>query len=175
MKSLIASALAVVLAVAALPSHANAPDPAYDQTRDWVVATITETAGYAADSAVVTYKDVSMDGCLLRFTTLMTTPEGDSDAATFAVSLDSVNSILWGAANDPARGYVVFTTATPISFSEQTAARIFDRQPRTVRTSTTVAALEFGRPGSDVAQTARHMRAALLRASGLCKIQFASK
>jgi len=175
MRSLIASALAVILVLAALPSHANAPDPAYDQTRDWVVATITESAGYTVDSAAVTYKDVSMDSCQLRFTTLTTTSGGYTDTATFSISLDSLNSVLWGAANEPARGYVLFTTVTAISFSKQNVARITDRQPQTMTTSTNVAALEFGRPGSDGAETAKHMRAALLRASSLCRVQLASK
>jgi hypothetical protein len=174
MKSLIASALATALALATLPSHANTPDPAYEQTRDWVVATITESGGYTSDSAVVTYKEVSMDACQLRFTTLTTTPAGFADTASFTVSLDSLNNVLWGTANDPARSYVLFTTVRPISFSKQSAAAISSRQLRTIDTSTTVASLEFGRPGSDVAQTASHMRAALLRASSLCQVQLAS-
>jgi hypothetical protein len=175
MKPLFASALAVALALATLPSRANTPDPAYEQTRDWVVASITQFAGYTSDSAAVTYKDVSMDACQLRFTTLTTTPAGYTDAATFDVSLDSLNSVLWGMANDPARGYVLFTTMRPISFSKQSAPRISSRQLRSITTSTTVAALEFGQPGSDVAQIASHMRAALLRASSLCQVQLASK
>jgi hypothetical protein len=173
MKSLFASVLAAALALATLPSRANTPDPAYEQTRDWVVATISESAGYTSDSAVVTYKDVSMDACQLRFTTVTTTPAGYPDAASFAVSLDSLNHVLWGVANDPARGYVLFTTVRPINFSRQTA-QVPTRQPRAIDTSTSVASLEFGRPGSDVAQTASHMRAALLRASSLCQVQLAS-
>src|SRR6202790_5791855 len=94
MKPMIASVLAIVLASAVPVSHANAPDPAYDQTRDWVVATIIESAGYTTDSAVVTYKDVSMDACQLRFTTLTTTPAGYTDTAAFTVSLDSLNHVL---------------------------------------------------------------------------------
>ena len=175
MKSLIACALAMILFLAALPSRANAPDPAYEQTRDWVVATITESAGYTIDSAAMTYRDVSMDSCQLRFTTLTTASSGYTDTATFSISLDSLNSVLWGAANEPARGYVLFTTVTAISFSKQNVARITDRQPQTMTTSTNVAALEFGRPGSDGAETAKHMRAALLRASSLCRVQLASK
>jgi|SRR5579863_1828913 len=174
MKSLFASALAVALALATLPSRANTPDPAYEQTRDWVVATISESAGYTSDSASVTYKDVSMDACQLRFTTVTTAPSGYADAASFVVSLDSLNNVLWGVANDPARGYVLFTTVRPINFSRQ-SAQIPTRRPRAVDTSTSVASLEFGRPGSDLAQTASHMRAALLRASSLCQVQLASK
>lgn len=175
MKAILASALAVILALAALPSHAKAPDPTYDQTRDWVVATIADSAGYTADSAVVTYKDVTMDSCQLRFTTMTTTRTGDTDSASFTVSLDSLNTVLWGAANEPARGYVLFTTATPISFSKQTVARFTARQPQATTTLTSVAALEFGRPGFDGAETASHMRAALLHASNLCKVQLAAK
>jgi len=174
MTSLIASALAAALALAALPSRANAPDPTYEQTRDWVVATISESAGYTSDSAVVTYKDVSMDACQLRFTTLTTTPAGYADTAAFIVSLDSLNHVLWGVANDPVRGYVLFTTVRPISLSRQSAAPAPNRQLPVIDTSTTVASLEFGRPGSDVAQTAGHMRAALLHASSLCQVQLAS-
>ena len=175
MKSLIGSALATALALATLPSHANTPDPAYEQTRDWVVATITESAGYTSDSAVVTYKDVSMDACQLRFTTLTTTPAGHTDTAAFTVSLDSLSHVLWGVASDPARGYVLFTTVRPISLSRQSAAPILNPQLPAIDTSTTVASLEFGRPGSDVAQTASHMRAALLHASSLCQVLLASK
>jgi len=175
MKSLFASALAVALALATLPSRANTPDPAYEQTRNWVVATISESAGYTSDSAIVTYKDVSMDACQLRFTTVTTAPSGYADAASFVVSLDSLNNVLWGVANDPARGYVLFTTVRPINFSRQSAPSFPTRQLRAVDTSTSVASLEFGRPGSDVAQTASHMRAALLRASSLCQVQLASK
>lgn len=175
MKPMIASVLALVLAFAIPVSQANAPDPAYDQTRDWVVATITESAGYTADSAVVTYKDVSMDACQLRFTTVTATPVAPSESATFVVSLDSVNSVLWGQANDPARGYVLFTTTTPIRFSKQNAGYISSRQFQITNASTTVGALEFGKPNSDVGETASHMRAALLRASSLCKIQVAAK
>jgi hypothetical protein len=174
MKPMIASVLAMVLASAVPVSHANAPDPAYDQTRDWVVATIMESAGYTADSAVVAYKDVSMDACQLRFTTLTATP-ASTDTASFVVSLDSVNSVLWGQGNDPARGYVLFTTTTPIHFSKQNAAHIYGHQTQTTSASTTVAALEFGKPNSDGAETASHMRAALLRASSLCKVQLAAK
>ena len=45
MKQLISAALSVILTLAALPSHANAPEPTFDQTRDWVVTTIAESAG----------------------------------------------------------------------------------------------------------------------------------
>jgi hypothetical protein len=173
MKSLIASALAAALTFATLPSLANTPDPAYEQTRDWVVATITESAGYTSDSAVVTYKDVSMDACQLRFTTLTTTLAGHTDTAAFTVSLDSLNHVLWGVASDPDRGYVLFTTVRPMSF-KQSAAPVSNHQLRAIDTSTTVASLEFGRPGSNFAQTASHMRAALLRASSLCQVQLAS-
>ena len=174
MKSMVACVLALVLVYAVPASPANAPDPAYDQTRDWVVATIAESAGYAADSAVVTYKDVSMDACQLRFTTVTATP-ASTDNATFVVFLDSVNSVLWGQENDPARGYVLFTTTTPIRFSKQNAGYISSRQFQITNASTTVGALEFGKPNSDGAETASHMRAALLRASNLCKMQLAAK
>jgi hypothetical protein len=174
MKPRIASVLAMVLAFAVPASHANAPDPAYEQTRDWVVATISEYAGYAADSAVITYKDVSMDACQLRFTTVTATP-ATTDSATFVVSLDSVNSVLWGQANDPVRGYVLFTTTRPIRFSKENAGYMSNRQFQIANASTAVAALEFGKPNSDVGETASHMRAALLRASNLCKVQLAAK
>src|SRR4029077_13495792 len=174
MKSLIASALATALAFATLPCLANTPDPAYEQTRDWVVANITDSAGYTSDSAVVTYKDVSMDACQLRFTTLTPTPAGHTDTAAFTVSLDSLNHVLWGVASDPARGYVLFTTVRPMSFSKQSAAPVSSHQLRAIDTSTTVASLEFGRPGSNFAQTASHMRAALLRASSRGQSQLAS-
>jgi len=168
MKFLLASAMAAALVLATLPSRANTPDPAYEQTRDWVVATISSSAGYTSDSAAVTYKDVSMDACQLRFTTVTTTPAGYADAASFVVSMDSLNNVLWGTANDPARGYVLFTTVRPMSFNRQTA------QIPAIDTSTTVASLEFGRAGSDAARTASHMRAALLRVSSLCQVQLAS-
>ena len=175
MKTLVACVLAVILACAVPPSYANAPDPGYEQTRDWVVATIAESAGYTADSAVVSYKDVSMDACQLRFSTLTTTASGWTETATFSVSLDSVNTVLWGATNDSVRGYVLFTTTTPISFSKQNATDIFGRQAFATRALTTVAAIEFGKANSDPAETASQMRAALLRASNLCKIQLAAK
>lgn len=167
-----ACALALLLIFAALPSHAN-PDPAYDQTRDWVVTTITESAGYTSDSTVLAYKDVSMDACQLRFSTVTTTSAGYTETATFPVSLDSLNNVLWGSAPDPLRGYVVFTTATPITLSRQTS-RASGLRPSPAL-STTVAALEFGKSASDAAETAKLMRAALLRASSLCRVQIASE
>src|SRR5258708_18868392 len=115
MRHLMSAALSVIVTLAALPSYANAPEPTFDQTRDWVVTTIAETAGYTHDATAVTYKDVSMDGCQLRFTTFTTTPTGYTDAETSTVSLDSVKTIIWGTASNPPRGYVIFTAAAPIS------------------------------------------------------------
>ncbi|HXN53155.1 MAG TPA: hypothetical protein VN943_14580 [Candidatus Acidoferrum sp.] len=175
MKRPSAAALAAILIVAALPSSANAPEPTYDQTRDWVVATLTESAGYTRDATVVTYKDVSMDACQLRFTTFTSTPTGYTDTDTFSVSLDSVKDVLWGTISGPPRGYVLFTTATPISFNKQRVWRAFDRQPQTTTTFTTIAALEFGKPGADYASMASHMKTALLHAADLCKVQLAAK
>jgi hypothetical protein len=88
MKQLISAALSVILTLAALPAFANAPEPTLDQTRDWVIATISASAGYTHDATAVTYKDVSMDGCQLRFTTLTSTPTGYTDTETSIVSLD---------------------------------------------------------------------------------------
>jgi hypothetical protein len=175
MKQLIVAALAMILTVAALPSYANAPEPTFDQTRDWVVTTIAESAGYTHDATAVTYKDVSMEGCQLRFTTSTLAPTGYTDTDTFIVSLDSVKSILWGTATNPSRGYVIFTAATPISLNRQRVWRVLDRQPQTTSASTTVAYLEFGKPGADYANLASHMKAAILHAADLCKIQLAAK
>jgi hypothetical protein len=175
MKALIATALALILALAALPSGANAPDPTYDQTRDWVVATISESAGYTRDATVVAYKDVSMDGCQLRFTTSTSTPAGYVDTESFIVSLDSVKNVLWGTVNNPSQGYVLFTTTVPIRFNKQRDWRALDRQPQTTNAATTVAALEFGKPGADSGEVASHMYAALLHAADLCKVQVAAR
>jgi hypothetical protein len=175
MKPLTTAALAMILTLATLPSHANAPEPTYDQTRDWVVTTITSSAGYTHDATVVTYKDVSMDGCQLRFTTFTSTPEGYTDTDTFSVSLESVRRVLWGTVSDPPRGYVLFTTAAPITFDKQRVWRALDRQPQTTTAPTTVGALEFGKPGADYANMASRMKTALLHAADLCKVQLAAK
>jgi hypothetical protein len=165
----------VILILAALPLHANAPEPSFDQTRDWVVTTIAESGGYTHASTAVAYKDVSMDGCQLRFTTLTSTPTGYTDTETFTVSLDSVKRIIWGTASNPPRGYVIFTAATPISLNRQRVWRVLDRQPQTTNASTTVAYLEFGKPGANHAALASHMKAAILDAADLCKVQLAAK
>jgi hypothetical protein len=175
MKQLISAALSAILTLAALPSHANAPEPTFDQTRDWVVTTIAASAGYTHAATAVTYKDVSMDGCQLRFTTLTSAPTGYTDTDTFTVSLDSVKSIIWGTATNPPRGYVIFTAATPISLNRQRVWRVLDRQPQTTTASTTIAYLEFGKPGADYADLASHMKAAILNAADLCKVQLAAK
>jgi|GraSoi2013_100cm_1033763.scaffolds.fasta_scaffold01717_2 hypothetical protein len=175
MKQLISAALSVILTLAALPSYANTPEPTFDQTRDWVVATIAESAGYTHDATAVTYKDVSMEGCQLRFTTFTTTPTGYSDAETTTFSLDSVKTIIWGTASNPLRGYVIFTAAAPISLNRQRVWRVLDRQPQTINASTTIAYLEFGKPGADYAGLASHMKAAILHAADLCKVQVAAK
>jgi hypothetical protein len=175
MKQLISAALSVILTLAALPSYANTPEPTFDQTRDWVVTTIAESAGYTHDATAITYKDVSMDGCQLRFTTLTSTTTGYTDTETSTVSLDSVKTIVWGTAFNPPRGYVIFTAAAPISLSRQRVWRALDRQPQTINASTAVAYLEFGKPGADYAGLASHMKAALLHAADLCKVQVAAK
>jgi hypothetical protein len=175
MKQIISVALSVILTLAALPSYANAPEPTFDQTRDWVVTTIAESAGYTHDATAITYKDVSMNGCQLRFTTLTSTPTGYTDTETSTVSLDSVKTIVWGTAFNPPRGYVIFTAAAPISLNRQRVWRALDRQPQTTNASTAVAYLEFGKPGADYAGLASHMKAAILQASDLCKVQVAAK
>jgi hypothetical protein len=175
MKQLISAALSVILSLAALPSYANAPEPTFDQTRDWVVATIAESAGYTHGTTAVTYKDVSMEGCQLRFTTLTSTPTGYTETETSTVSLDSVKTIIWGTGFNPPRGYVIFTAAAPISLNRQRVWRVLDRQPQTINASTTIAYLEFGKPGADYAGLARHMKAAILHAADLCKVQMAAK
>lgn len=174
MKSFVLVVAAVIASVVALPSFANAPEPTYDQTRDWIVATIGDSAGYTRDATTVTYKDVSMEGCQLRFTTA-TSAAGYTDTDTFTVSLDAVKSIIWGTASNPQRGYVLFTAATPISFDRQRVWRALNRQPQTTNAATTIAYLEFGKPGVDYSDLASHMKAAMLRAADLCKVQLAAK
>jgi hypothetical protein len=116
-----------------------------------------------------------MDGCQLRFTTLTSTPTGYTDAETSTVSLDSVKTIIWGTASNPPRGYVIFTATAPISLNRQRVWRVLDRQPQTINASTTIAYLEFGKPGADYAALASHMKAAILHAADLCKVQMAAK
>jgi hypothetical protein len=173
MKSLPAIA-AVIVGLVASPLFANTPEPTYDQTRDWIVSTISESAGYTRDATTVTYKDVSMDGCQLRFTT-STSSAGYIDTDTFNVSLDSVKSIIWGTASNPQRGYVIFTAATPISFDRQRVWRVLDRQTQNTNAATTIAYLEFGKPGIDYSDVASRMKAAILHAADLCKVQLAAK
>src|SRR5260370_16781408 len=107
MKQLLCAAISVILTIAALPSYANTPEPTFDQTRDWVVTTIAETAGYTHDATDVTYKDVSMDGCQLRFTTFTTTPTGYTDAETSTVSLDSVKTTISVTPPNPPPRYAI--------------------------------------------------------------------
>jgi hypothetical protein len=80
-----------------------------------------------------------------------------------------------GTASNPPRGYVIFTAATPISLNGQRVWRVLDRQPQTTNASTTVAYLEFGKPGANHAALASHMKAAILDAADLCKVQLAAK
>ena len=176
MKPFVSVVLVLILTLATLSSssYANAPQPSYDQTRDWVVATISESAGYTDNATTVTYKAVSMEGCQLRFTT-STSSMGYTDTDTFTVPLNSVNNVLWGTASNPRRGYVIFTAQTPISFNRQRDSRFFDRQPQTINAATTIAYLEFGKPGADYADLARHMRAAILQAADLCAVQLAAR
>jgi hypothetical protein len=174
MKTLIPAAVAVIVAIVALPSYANAPDPTYDQTRDWVVATISESAGYTRGATTVTYKDVSMDGCQLRFTTT-TSAAGYTESDTLAVPLNSVKNIIWGTATDPLRGYVLFTVQAPIRFNRQLISRVVEGQVQDTQAATTVAYIEFGKPGANYADLASHMKAAILRAADVCEIRLAQK
>src|ERR1700676_3093177 len=174
MKPFVSVVLVLILTLATLSSSANAPQPSYDQTRDWVVATISESAGYTDNATTVTYKAVSMEGCQLRFTT-STSSMGYTDTYTFTGPLNSVNNVLWGTASNPRRGYVIFTAPTPISFNRQRDSRFCDRQPQTINAATTIAYLEFGKPGADYADLARHMRAAILQAADLCAVQLAAR
>jgi hypothetical protein len=168
MKSFVSVALASILTLATLSSYANPPQPSYDQTRDWVVATISESAGYTDDATTVTYKAVSMDGCRLRFTT-STSFSGYTDTDTFTVPLNSINNILWGTASNPRRGYVIFTAQDPINFNRQRVSLFSSREAQTMNAATTIAYLEFGKPGSDYAGLASRMRAAILQAADLCQ------
>jgi len=174
MKSSIPAIIAVIVGAVALPSYANAPDPTYDQTRDWVVATISESAGYTRGATTVTYKDVSMDGCQLRFTTATSTA-GYTETDTLTVPLNSVKSIIWGTASDPLRGYVLFTLQAPISFSRQLISRVVDGQVQNTHAATTIAYIEFGKPGANYSDLASHMKAAILRAADLCEVRLAKK
>ena len=174
MKPFIAASLAMISTLAVLSSYANAPEPTYDQTRDWIVATISQSAGYTHDAATVTYKDVSMDGCQLRFTTSISAA-GSTETDTFLVPLDSVKRILWGTASNPQRGYVILTAEAPISFTRQLIRRVVDAQVKTTNAATTIAYLEFGKPGADYADLASRMRAAILQAADLCQVRLAAK
>src|SRR5258708_30714698 len=159
--------MSVIVTFGGLAAYVNAPEPTFDQSRDWVVATIAESAGYTHDATAVTYKDVSMEGCQLRFTTFTTTPTGYSDAETTTFSLDSVKTIIWGTASNPLRGYVIFTAAAPISLNRQTVGLVLDRQPQTINASTTIAYLEFGKPGAVYPGLASHLKAAIFHTADL--------
>jgi hypothetical protein len=174
MKSFIPAILAVMVGLMALPSYANAPDPTYDQTRDWVVSTISESAGYTRGATTVTYKDVSMDACQLRFTTA-TSAAGYTETDTLTVPLNSVKSIIWGTASDPLRGYVIFTMDAPIGINRQLISRVVESQVRDTHAATTIAYIEFGKPGANYADLASHMRAAILLAADLCATRLAAK
>ena len=180
MRSLTPGILAVALGLLTLPSHANAPDPTYDQTRDWVVAAISESAGYTHGATTVAYKDVSMDGCQLRFTTA-TSADSYTESDTFTVPLSSVKSVIWGTANEPERGYVIFTAQAPIAFTRQLISHAIDGQeqnrhaPTAIAATTTIAYVEFGKPGANYADLASHLRAAIVRAADLCQIRVAAK
>jgi hypothetical protein len=167
MKPFIPAVVAVIVGLMALTSYANAPDPTYDQTRDWVVSTISEFAGYTRGATTVTYKDVSMDACQLRFTTA-TSAAAFSENDTLTVPLDSVKSIIWGTASDPQRGYVLFTVETPISFNRQLISRAIEGRVQDTHAATTVAYIEFGRPGANYSDLASRMNAAIHRVADLC-------
>ncbi len=173
MRRFIPATVAVIVGLVALPSYANAPDPTYDQTRDWIVATISESAGYSRGATTVTYKDVSMDGCQLRFTTA-TSAAGYTESDTLTVPLSSVKTIIWGTASDPLRGYVLFTAGAPISFNRRLISRVVDGQVQNTQAATTIAYIEFGKPGANHADLASHMRAAILHAADLCELRLAA-
>jgi hypothetical protein len=174
MKPLICAVLGVALTLSVSPSQAGAPEPTYQQTRDWIVATLNNSAGYSEAKAAVSYKNVSMEGCQLRFTTLTETHEGYTDTDTFTVPLDSVKSVLWGTVNNPPRGYVLFTTESAITFSKQRVSRLIGHAPESSNGATRVGAIEFGRPGGDYAELASQMKSAIVRAASLCKVQIAA-
>jgi hypothetical protein len=175
MKPLIATVLAMFVALAAAPSPAQAPEPTYDQTRDWVVRTLNDFTGYTRGNTVITYRDISMDSCRLRYTVSSVTGAFYTDTDTFSVSLDSVKSVLWGTVNDPPRAYVLFTTASPITFNKRRVWTRPDRQAESINSPTTIGALEFGKRGDNYAEIARKMNVALLHAADLCKVQLAAK
>lgn len=174
MKPLICGVLGVALTLAVSPSQAGAPEPTYEQTREWIVATLNNYAGYSGANAALSYRNVSMEGCQLRFTTLTETREGYTDTDTFTVALDSVKSVLWGTVSNPPRGYVLFTTESAITFSKQRVSSLIGHQPESSNGATRVAAIEFGKPGGDYADLASHMKSAILRAASLCKVQIAA-
>lgn len=174
MRPLIPLVLAFVLNLAAFPSQANTPEITLQQTRDWIVATLTNFAGYTGKDGDVVYKDISMEGCQLRFATVRTNREGLSELDTFAISVDSIRNVLWGTVSDPPRGYVLFTTAAPMHFTKERAGILVEHPTPVSTAATTVAGLEFGKPGTDFAEVASHMKTAILHAAGLCKVQLAS-
>ena len=174
MRSLVPALLAVISGLVALPSQANAPDPTYDQTRDWVVTTIGESAGYTRGQTTVTYKDVSMDGCRLNFTTA-TSADAYTETDALTVPLSAIKSVIWGTARDPQRGYVLFTAEAPINFNRQLIPHVIDAKVQNTHAATTIAYIEFGKPGTNYADLASHMRAAILLATDLCQVRVAAK
>jgi len=175
MKPLVAAAVGMLIALAAAPSPARAPEPTYDQTRDWVVRTLNDFTGYSRGDTAISYRDISMDSCQLRYTISSVTGATYTDTDTFSVSLDSVKDVLWGTVNDPPRAYVIFTTATPITFNKRRVWTRPDHQSQSTTSPTTIGGLEFGKPGDNYADIASKMKVALVHAADLCKVQLAAK
>ncbi|HXM95744.1 MAG TPA: hypothetical protein VOA64_16080 [Candidatus Dormibacteraeota bacterium] len=171
MQALVRILLAAMLAFSALPSDAQAPEETYEQTRDWIVKKLNGFAGYTRDDAVVTYKDVSMDDCQLRFTTLTAVGRNYADTDTFTIPLNSLKSAQWGTLNKPDRGYVVFLTTTPISLRHERTWFSVHRKPEKFDTSTTIGSVELGQPGVDFSEIANQMKKEIVHAAEMCKVQ----
>jgi hypothetical protein len=167
---IISAALATLVGVTFTPVQAQAPEATYAQTRDWVTKRLVNFAGYQRADATITYKDISMDGCQLRFTTT-TSSAAFTDYDTFNLSLASITTTHWGVLRDPSRAYVVFNTSTPVNFSHRRIWRSASLKGESYNINTSIAALELGQPGADYSDMAKQLKTAIVHAAELCRIQ----
>jgi hypothetical protein len=140
-----------------------------------VVKNLIAFGGYTREDTVVSYKDVSMDGCQLRYTTFTAVGARYTDSDSFAVPLDSLDNLQWGTLNRPTRGYVMWTVKAPISFSHQRTWLSIEHKPETYKATTTFGYLELGQPAADQSDIARQMKMSIVHAADICKAEISDR
>lgn len=166
------TAIAITLALA---SSSFAQEPTYEQTQKWVVDKISTNAGTQIPGSMSeSYEQVTMDGCLLTYTTNTFYPslDGKSNQLTAVVPLAKVSTVelkVFPAGVIPAQYQVrlhVDEAFSVTTVEKDGKGNVINKSAELFRGNTSIV---FSKSSATDADMAARMQKALSHAVDLCK------